>query len=928
MNQRTSRLLNKQLIVVALMLAGAWGIVKLSGESFISAQGTCVTATAGGAWQNRSFTSQTGAFTAVFDANPSASPVNAVVGLSNGAAAAYTSLAAVARFNPTGQIDARNGGAYAAASTISYSANVNYRFRMVVNVAAHTYSIFVTPAGGAEQTVGLNYAFRTEQSSVTSLNNYGVFLNTSPAGSVTVCNFAVGQTPAITTHPANQTVNPGQPATFSVAASGTAPLSYQWQRNGANISGATSASYTFTAAAADDGALYRCVVTNAAGSATSNAAMLTVNVSPSCVTATSGGAWLNTPFISQNGTFTAEFDATPSASPINAVVGLSRGAQSAYTGFAAMPRFNPTGQIDARNGGAFAAASAIPYSANVTYHFRLVVNVPARAYSTFVRPAGGAEQLVGSNYAFRTEQNTVTSLDSWGSFVNASNPGSLTTCNFTISSAPPSCNIAGSSALWNNFVNATEAGNEPTLPDFSYAGYRYSDEPIPNVSGPIFRVTDYGAVANDSGYDDAGIQAAIDAAESAGGGVVLFPAGQFRVNPTEDSNHFITIQGSNIVLRGAGSGAGGTEILMVAKKQGGSMFRIAPTSWGATTVANITADATRETFWVTVDSAAQLSVGQRVIIRYQSTEYNNFYHNGLPLDPDWPRVVTNGVGIHEAHVIAQIQGNQARFREPLHFNLMMGSVAHRLEAVNPLVEVGIEDIRFTGSWDTYPETFVHHKDWIHDSGWSLMSVKQVANGWVRRCEFRHFNTALTSDTAIAFTIENVKFTGKKGHTSVGGRRGYGLLVKDCEDTASTHHGPDTGYNAVATVYLRHIMQSNQQIDSHGGVPHATLFDQITGGVLYGNGGPIDNYPHHGRYMTFWNFAHRSSSSRSYDFWDAVNRNSHTFTLPIFAGFTANTSVTFQSQSTEIQVNESFGTPVTPVSLFEAQLQLRHCRQGN
>ena len=50
--------------------------------------------------------------------------------------------------------------------------------------------------------------------------------------------------PSITTQPANQTVTAGQAATFTVAATGTAPLSYQWQKNGANISAATSSSYT------------------------------------------------------------------------------------------------------------------------------------------------------------------------------------------------------------------------------------------------------------------------------------------------------------------------------------------------------------------------------------------------------------------------------------------------------------------------------------------------------------------------------------------------------------------------------------------------------------------------------------------------------------------------------------------------------------
>ena len=84
--------------------------------------------------------------------------------------------------------------------------------------------------------------------------------------------------PAITAQPANQTVTAGQAATFTVTASGTTPLSYQWQKNGTNISGATSASYTTPATtAADGGSTFLVVVSNSAGSVTSNPATLTVS---------------------------------------------------------------------------------------------------------------------------------------------------------------------------------------------------------------------------------------------------------------------------------------------------------------------------------------------------------------------------------------------------------------------------------------------------------------------------------------------------------------------------------------------------------------------------------------------------------------------------------------------------------------------------
>lgn len=86
--------------------------------------------------------------------------------------------------------------------------------------------------------------------------------------------------PTIGTQPANQTVTAGQAATFSVVATGTAPLSYQWQMNGSSISGATVASYTTpVTTTANSGQQFRVTVTNAFGNVTSNTATLTVNAS-------------------------------------------------------------------------------------------------------------------------------------------------------------------------------------------------------------------------------------------------------------------------------------------------------------------------------------------------------------------------------------------------------------------------------------------------------------------------------------------------------------------------------------------------------------------------------------------------------------------------------------------------------------------------
>ncbi|MBK7292517.1 MAG: hypothetical protein IPI84_01650 [Holophagaceae bacterium] len=94
---------------------------------------------------------------------------------------------------------------------------------------------------------------------------------TSESASLTVM-----QPPQITTQPVGITVSAGATATFSVVAAGTAPLSYQWFRNGVAITGATQAAYSFTASRNDNGATFKVRVENQAGAVTSNSAILRV----------------------------------------------------------------------------------------------------------------------------------------------------------------------------------------------------------------------------------------------------------------------------------------------------------------------------------------------------------------------------------------------------------------------------------------------------------------------------------------------------------------------------------------------------------------------------------------------------------------------------------------------------------------------------
>lgn len=137
-----------------------------------------------------------------------------------------------------------------------------------------------------------------------SLFRREVFSCRASAGCVIFCLLALGLTsacggksgtserlsaPQITTQPQSQVITEPASATFSVQASGTAPLSFQWNRNSTVIAGATSSTYATPATSAqDNGAKFSVVVTNSAGRVSSKAAILTVTLTPALLTATTG----------------------------------------------------------------------------------------------------------------------------------------------------------------------------------------------------------------------------------------------------------------------------------------------------------------------------------------------------------------------------------------------------------------------------------------------------------------------------------------------------------------------------------------------------------------------------------------------------------------------------------------------------------------
>ena len=140
-------------------------------------------------WSNFSYPTQTTNFTASFDATPSQSgEMSSLALLPQTLPPIPTLLQSSASAAPI-PLMSGNGSGYGADVSVPYSAGTSYHFRMVVNLATHTYSVYVTPQGGSEIALATNYAFRTEQATDTSLSDIGGF---STSGSATVLNFSIG----------------------------------------------------------------------------------------------------------------------------------------------------------------------------------------------------------------------------------------------------------------------------------------------------------------------------------------------------------------------------------------------------------------------------------------------------------------------------------------------------------------------------------------------------------------------------------------------------------------------------------------------------------------------------------------------------------------------------------------------------------------
>jgi hypothetical protein len=438
--------------------------------------------------------------------------------------------------------------------------------------------------------------------------------------------------------------------------------------------------------------------------------------------------------------------------------------------------------------------------------------------------------------------------------------------------------------------------NAPVLPDFSYAGYGFGVEPIPEGRGQIISVTEHGAVADDGRDDSKAVLAALAAAHKVDGPVRLrFPAGRFILSD------ILWIRRSDIVVEGAGRGPGGTELMfprplrMVDKTRvldplraylvenekrqveaarnidlpfseyswtGGFLWTMkldgaAPAAPAVALLAGRQGDRT-----VRLSPGSGLRKGDVVSVQWHAKEgaesgiIASIYGKGVKAGshhwttPERPLVL-------QTTRIEAIDGKVARIADPLLHDIS-ASVPATLARWDGLTNVGIRDLALI-----FPEgeSFGHHLE----QGYNGIHLNDVFNGWIVGLRISNAESGILTDNSASVTIRDIVTEGERAaHYAVHVGAVHNVLVSDLLIANPVLHSLTFNTRSTKSVYRRATVLRTPTLDQHAGANHQNLFDDVKlhiaakpgpDGPSYplwdGSGAPYWQ-PGHGRFNTSWN----------------------------------------------------------------------------
>jgi len=426
---------------------------------------------------------------------------------------------------------------------------------------------------------------------------------------------------------------------------------------------------------------------------------------------------------------------------------------------------------------------------------------------------------------------------------------------------------ANTSLLWGDYGDLHSSTSR--LPDFSFAGYHSGERPIPDVA-IVTNAADYGATG-DGVTDDT--QALKDAISATNNGALLIPAGRYKISSR------INISKSNIVIRGAGEGQ--TIIYMpdsISTLEGlsrlpydGAFFQIRGSPSSPELVGNLSTDASRGDFSVTLDRIPSVSVGQSIILRSDNSNSLGLQLlDGQTVGSDTPgdlSYYTNTLA-----KVTAVNGNTLTFDRPLRLDARPEWDSQIITYIPGITEFGIEDLTFEmGGTAKRPHN--------QEEGFNAIDFSGAQHSWVRRVTFIDADNCLLVKFSRFCEFSDLTFIAFQRTSTVTGHhalwvKGYGqgnLFTRFDIQTEFVHELSVEG-NAHGNVFSDGFA-ATLRLDHHANLPYENLFTDLRTsniGSLYSSGGASARKPHTAARSTIWNITSSGGSAPTIPDWPLFN----------------------------------------------------------
>lgn len=435
--------------------------------------------------------------------------------------------------------------------------------------------------------------------------------------------------------------------------------------------------------------------------------------------------------------------------------------------------------------------------------------------------------------------------------------------------------------------------------------------------------------------------------------IIYFPVGKYILRGGNDAETVETLRLTmgNIIFKGAGRNK--TTIEMAVKNN--------PTStdmWstpnliefknnnGLGNLTTVTGDAEKGTFSIEVASTSGINVGDWVCVSLVNSDPVLVAEELAPhaTSSMWTELNNNGVQIYDYHQVKYISGNTLTFYEPI-MRKIEAKWGWKVNQYPHYENVGVEDLTFLGH---SKDDFKHHGSADDDGAFKPIQMIRLTNSWMRRVNFESVSEAHSFVSCANVSAYDIEISGNRGHSAIRSQAssrvfigkvydhsdgyiatnaGGNQLDEERTEGVGQYHGCGVSKQSMGAVIWNVRWGDDSCFESHATQPRATLIDICQGGfVAWREGGDMAQLPNHLNDLTIWNMTATrvvcdASWNNKWIWWNDAYDGWWKNMPPIIVGWNG-ISVPFDTSENQIKYYESLDAPVSPNSLYEAQLKRR------